>query len=93
MYNEELHDLYTSRNIIRVMKLRMMIWVGHVARMGEMTNLQKTLVGKTEGQSPLRRSRHRWEDIRMHNKEIGSGFVDWIHLALDRDQWRVLYTG
>jgi hypothetical protein len=56
--------------------------VGHVARMGEMRNVYRILVGKPEGKRPLGRPRRRWEDnIRMDLREI----VSWIHLALDRD--------
>jgi len=53
-----------------------------------MRNSYKISVGKTEGERPLRRPRHRWKDnIRMDLKEIGWKAVDWIHLAKDRDQW------
>jgi hypothetical protein len=58
--------------------------------MGEMRNLYKILVGKPEDKRPLRRPRHRWEDIRMYLKEIGWEGVDWMHLAQDRDQWRAV---
>jgi hypothetical protein len=64
--------LYASPNIIRVIKSRRMRWVGHVARMGEMRNVYKILVGKPEGKRPLRRSRRRWEDnIGMYLRKIG----------------------
>jgi hypothetical protein len=46
--NEELNDLYTSLNIIRVIKSRRMIWPEHVARMGERGGAYKVLVGKPE---------------------------------------------
>jgi hypothetical protein len=50
-------------------------------------------VGKTEGERPLRRSRHRWEDaIRKGLREIGLRGVDWIQLAQDRDQWRAVVS-
>jgi hypothetical protein len=45
------------------------------------------LVGKPEGQRPLVRPRHRWED---NIKEVGCGGMDWIELAQDRDRWRAL---
>jgi hypothetical protein len=54
LYNEELHDLYTSPNIIRVIKSKRMSWVEHVARMGEMRNAYNVLGGKPEGKRPLR---------------------------------------
>jgi hypothetical protein len=51
----------------------------------------RVLVGKPEGKRPLGRPVRRWEDnIKINLREIGWGGVDWIHLAQDRDQWRVL---
>jgi len=54
-----MNDLYSSRNIVRVIKSRRMRWVGHVARMGERTGVYKVLVGKHEGKRPLGRPRRR----------------------------------
>jgi hypothetical protein len=54
LHNEKLHNLYTSPNVM-VMKSRRMSRVGHVARMGEMRNAYKIVVGKTEGKKPLGR--------------------------------------
>jgi hypothetical protein len=51
MYNEELHNLYSSPNIIRIIKARRMRWAGHVARMGEKRNMYRLLVGKSEGKN------------------------------------------
>jgi hypothetical protein len=62
LHNEELHDIYSSPNIVRVIKSRRMRWAGHVARMGEERGVYKVLVGKPEGNRPLGRPRHRWED-------------------------------
>jgi hypothetical protein len=91
MHNEEFHNLYCSSNIIRMMKLRRMRWVGHVTRMGEKRNAYRILVGKPEGKSPLRRPRRKWEDnVKMNLREIGRGVMDWIDLAQDRDQWWAL---
>jgi hypothetical protein len=74
LHNEELHNLYSSPDIIRQIKSRRMRWARHVARMGEVTKLYKVLVGKPEGKRPLRRPRCRWEDgIRMDLREIGLG--------------------
>jgi hypothetical protein len=91
LHNEELHDLYSSRSIIRILQARRMRWVGHVARMGEKRNAYRLLVGKPEGRRPLGRPRHRWlENIRMDLVEVGWGDVDWIGLAQDRGRWRAL---
>jgi len=57
--NEELNDMYSSPNIVRVIKLRRMRWAGSVARMGERTDLYRVLVGKYEGKRPLGRPRRR----------------------------------
>jgi hypothetical protein len=59
LYNEELHDLYSSPSIIRITKSRRMRWAGHVARMGEKRNAYRLLVGKPEGKRPLGRPRCR----------------------------------
>jgi hypothetical protein len=91
LHNEELHILYSSPNMIRQIKSRRMRWAGHVARMGEERDMYRVLMGKPEVKRPLGRQRRRWEDgIRMDLKEIGSGSVDWIQMAQDRDRWRTL---
>jgi hypothetical protein len=90
LHNEELHGLYSSPSIVRVIKARMK-WVGHVARMGEVRGAYNILVGWPEGRRPLGRPRRRWEDnIKMDLREIGFEDVDWIHWAHDRDRWRAL---
>jgi hypothetical protein len=79
LHSEELHNLYSSPDIIRQIKSRRMRWAEHVARMGEERKVYKVLVGKPEGKRPLRRPRRRWEDmIRMDLREIGWRGVDWI---------------
>jgi hypothetical protein len=91
LYNGEFHILYSSPNIIRQIKSRIMRWAGHVARMGEERNVYKVLMGKPEGKRPLERPRCRWEDrIRIYLTEIGWESVEWIQLAQDRDWWRAL---
>jgi hypothetical protein len=88
--NDELHNLYSSPNIVRVIKSRRMRWAGHVARMGEGRGVYKVLVGRPEGKRPLGRPRRRWDDnIKMDTREIGIHGVNLIRLAQDRDQWRV----
>jgi hypothetical protein len=75
--NEQLHNLYSSPNIIRIIKSRRMRWAGHVARMEEKRNVYRLLVGKPEGKRPLGRSRRRWIDnIKMGPLEIGVNVVD-----------------
>jgi hypothetical protein len=91
LHNEELHGLYSSSSIIRVIKARRMRWAGHVARMGVVRCAYNILIGRPGGRRPLGRPRCRWEDnIRMDLREIGFGDVDWIRLAQDRDRWRAL---
>jgi hypothetical protein len=59
LHNEELHNLYFSPSIIRMIKSRMMRLARHVARMGEERNAYRILVGKPEGKRPLGRQRRR----------------------------------
>ena len=93
LHNEELNDLYSSPNIVWVIKSRKMRWAGHVARMGEERGVYRFLVGKPEGKRPLGRPRRRWVDnITMDLQEVGCGYVDWIGLAQDRDRWRTLVS-
>jgi hypothetical protein len=74
LHNGELHNLYSSPDVIRQIKSRRMRWAGHVARMGEGRNVHRVLVGKAEGKRPLGRPRRRWEDgIKMDLREIGCG--------------------
>jgi len=80
--SEELYDLYSSSNIVRVIKSRRMRWAGHVARIGERKGVYRVLVGKPEGKRPLGRPRCRWEDnIKIDLQEVGCGGMDWIELA------------
>ena len=91
--NEELNDLYSSPNIVRMIKSRRMRWAGHVARMGEERGAYRVLAWKPEGKRPLGRPRRGWVDnIRMDLQEVGCGYVDWIGLAQDRDRWRTLVS-
>jgi hypothetical protein len=91
LHNEDLHGLYSSPSIVRMIKARRMRWAVHVARMGEVRGAYKILVGRPEGRRPLGRPRRRREDsIKMDLGEIGFGDVDWIHWVQDRDSWRAL---
>jgi hypothetical protein len=91
LHSGELHNLYSSPDIIRQIKSRRMRCSGHEARMGEERNVYRVLVGKPEGKRPLDRPRSRRRDgIKMDLREIGWGGVEWIHLAQDRDRWRAV---
>jgi hypothetical protein len=94
LHNKELYALYSSPNIIRLIKSRRLRWAEHVARMGERSGAYRDLVGKPEGRRSLVRPRRRWEDnIEMDLREVGWGGMDWINVAQDRDRWRALvYT-
>jgi hypothetical protein len=86
MHNDELHSLYSSPNIVGVIKVTRMRWAGHVACMEEGRGVYRVLVARPEGKRPLERPRRRWEDnIR---REIGINRANWIQLAQDRVQWR-----
>jgi hypothetical protein len=93
LHNEELKGLYSSSDIVRVIKSRRMRWAGHVTLMGEGRGVYRLLVGKPEWKRPLGRPRRRWEDnIWMDIQEVGLGYVDWIGLTQDRVRWRTLVS-
>ena len=74
LHNEELNYLYSSPNIVQVIKSRRMRWAGHVARMGERRGVYRVLVGIPEGKRPFGRPWRRWEDnIKMDVREVGCG--------------------
>ena len=74
LHNEELYDLYSSPNVIWVIKSRRVRWAGHVTRMGERQIAYRVLVGRPEGKRPLRRPKLRWEDnIKMYLQGVGWG--------------------
>jgi hypothetical protein len=87
LHNTELHSLYSSPNIVRVIRSRRMRGAGHVARMGEGRGTYRVLVGRPEGKRLLGRPRSRWEDnIKMDLGEIGIDGANWIRLTQDRVQ-------
>jgi len=93
LHNEELNDLYSSPNVVQVIKSRRMKWAGHVAHMGEERGVYRVLLGKPEGRRPLGRPIHRLVDnIRTDLQEVGCGYMDWIGMAQDRDRWRTLVS-
>ena len=74
LQDEELSDLYSLPNIVRVVISRRMRWAGHVARLGEGRGVHRVLVGKPEGKRPLAMPRRRWEDnIKKDLQEVGCG--------------------
>jgi hypothetical protein len=73
--NEELNYRYSSSNIVRVIKWRIMRW-GHVARKGVRRGVYRVLVEKPEGKRPLGRPRRRWEDnIKTDLQEVRCGHM------------------
>jgi hypothetical protein len=89
----ELHDLYSSPNIVRVqggeIEKSCMGWA--CSSHGDGIGVYRVLVGKPEGKSPLGRPRSRWDDnIKIDLQEVGCGGMDWIELAQDRVRWRAL---
>jgi hypothetical protein len=89
LHNDELHNLYSSPNIMRVIKSRRMRWAGHVACIGEGRGVFRILVGRPEGKRPLERPRRRWEDnIKPDLREIGIDGLNWFLLVQDRGRWR-----
>ena len=93
MRNEELNDLYSSPNIVRVIKSRRMRWAGHVARMGE----ERGCIGSCWGN---RREGDHWGDLGVDgwiilgriSRRWDVGYMDWFGLAQDRDSWRTLVS-
>ena len=86
LHNEELNDLYSLPNIVRVVKSRRMRWAGHVARMGEDRVVHRVLVGKPEGKKPLGRRRRRWMIIlrwifRKLEGVLGTGW-SWLSIGI-----------
>jgi hypothetical protein len=84
LHNEELHNLYSSPNIIKMIKSRRMRWAGYVARMGEKRNEDRVLVGKPEGKRQLESPRHRWVDnIKIDHIYVGRSWTGsiWLRIA------------
>jgi hypothetical protein len=91
LHNEELRDLYSSPNVIRMIKSRRTRRAWRVARMGEKKNAPRLFVGKPEEKRRQGRIRRRWLDnIKMDLGAICWGGVNWVGLAQDRDKWRAL---
>jgi hypothetical protein len=84
LHNEELHNVLCSSSIIRMIRLRTMRWVWHVARMGAKRNAYMILVGSLERKKePFGRPRHRWEDnIKLDLREVGVVWTGLIWLMI-----------
>jgi hypothetical protein len=82
MHYDEFYSLYSSLNIVRVIKSRRMRWAGHVARMGERRDVYRVLVGRPEGKRSLGGPRRRWEDnIKMDLREIDIDGANWLRIG------------
>jgi hypothetical protein len=92
-YHEELHNVYSSPNIIIMIKSRRIKLDEHVSRMGKKRNAYRILVGKPEGKRPLGRHRHRrGYNYKICLREIGWRCMSWIYLAQDRTSVEVSLT-
>jgi hypothetical protein len=91
-HNERFNNFCSPPNIITVIKSRRMRWVGHVVRIGAKRNAHRVLVRKTEEETPLGRTRSRWEsNIKNDLRETGWSGMDWIDLTQNRDQqWALM---
>ena len=91
LHNDELHSLYRSPNIARVIKSRRLRWAVHVATMEEGRSAFKILTGTPAGKRPLGRPRRRlMGNIRMDLKEVGINVRNWIDSAQNRNYLRVI---
>ena len=93
LHNGEFNDLYSSPNIVRVIKWRRMWREQHVTRMGERAEVYTEFGGggTPEGKIPLGRPRRRRDDnIKMNLQEVGCEGMDWSDVAQDRGRWRAL---
>jgi hypothetical protein len=85
LHNDELHNLYSSPHIVKVIKSRRMRWAEHVARMEKGRGVYRVLVARYEGKRLLGRPRRRWKDnIKLDLIEIGIYGTNWFQLAQDR---------
>jgi hypothetical protein len=93
LHNDELYILYSSLNIVSVVKSRRMRWARHVARMEEGRDVYRVFVGRPEGKRALGRPRRWWEEnIKISLKETGINRTNWIRLGQDTDRWRAFVS-
>jgi len=91
LQNEGLNDMYSSPNIVRVIRLGIMRWAGHVLHVGDSGGVYSVLVGKREGKTPLGRPRPKWEDnIKIDFQVVEFQGMEWIDLVQDRDRWQAV---
>jgi hypothetical protein len=89
LHNYELHSLYSSPHIVRVIKSRRMKWAEHVARMGEGRGVYRVLVGRSEYKRPVGGPRRKCEDnIKIDLRDTEIDGANWLRLAQNRIQWR-----
>ena len=90
LHIEELNDLHSSTNTIRVIISSRIRWAEHVESMGESSGVYRVLVGEPEGERPLERPRLRWVDNIKMDLRGGMGGMHFLHMAQNRNWWREL---
>jgi hypothetical protein len=88
--NGKPNDLYSSPNIVRMIKSRRMRWAGHVARMGERRGVYRVLVGQPERRDHLEEPGKDGRIILRWSFRKWDGVTDWIDLSQNRDRWKAL---
>jgi len=94
LHNEELYDLYSSSDIIRLINSRRMGWAGHVACMEDRRGPYRILVGIPEGKTPLGRPMCRWEDyIKIYLQEVEGVWTGptWLSMGTGGELLRMRY--
>jgi len=85
LHNEELHGLYDSPDVMKIMKSRRLRWAGNVARTEGRRRLYSIAIGRPDGRRPLGRPRRRWEDnIRRDLREVAVRYENWLDIVQER---------